>query len=430
MNRLFLALAALLVSVGMALGQRLPLVEFVTPHGISVTLMPSAVQDTVAIALAFDCGTACDDPKGPATGTIAPAMFLAGADGKTSSELYESFQDFGGDLNFSSTPDQIYASVSAPSAGIEGAVKLVNLVFRKPDFPEKRFLKMRESSARQAEEAASYPEFRAQKAFLQAGIGDHVYVEALNTSPDRIRAVQRADLFVWQKRHLMLKNIIVTVVGKVDQAKAGLLVDTLLDGLPASTDLPPVPAVTFKQGGADPIAVAGDQNNQAYVIAGSIFPRAPALSDWMAGLMLNSIFSGDQKSRLFKDLREATGATYGMQPSINYLEAMELNYVSGRVSKDGLEKTLAIIAKSWAKFRTDGPTPEEVQNAKVNQINAISILARNHLGAANTLRDYRTGHWTTDQIASIPDVIASVNLNDPAVLNRYFSQNPIVVVAQ
>jgi hypothetical protein len=46
------------------------------------------------------------------------------------------------------------------------------------------------------------------------------------------------------------------------------------------------------------------------------------------------------------------------------------------------------------------------------------------------LRDYRTGHWSIAEIASLPDVIRTVNLNDPAVLKRYFSEKPIVVVAQ
>lgn len=408
----------------------LPLVEFKTPNGTPVTYLRSDLQDTVAIALAFDCGLACDNPAGPAVGQLAPSMFLEGADGKTSSELYESFQDVGGDFSISSTPDQTYVALSAPSKGINGAVQLANLVFRKPDFPESSFLRKRETAAQRIEEAMAYPEFRMQQTFFVSAIGTHPYVRSLLPDISSIRAIQRADLFKWRENHLAVSGIIVSVVGKIDQEHAGALVDQLLGGLPQKNKLPPVSPIDFKPPPSSPIQLTGDAGDQAVVMLGSVYPRDVALKDWMAGSMLTTIFSGDQKSRLFKDIREANGATYGLQPSINYFEAMGLNTVSGRISKAALMPTLDIIAKSWDKFRNDGPTPSESENAKANQLNILNVLLRNHVQMAGTLRDYRTGHWSTAELATLPSLISSLNLNDPAVLKRYFSERPIIVVAQ
>ena len=408
----------------------LGLAEFKTPHGTLVTFLQSDLQDTVAIALAFDCGLACDDPAGPAVGQLAPAMFLEGADGKSSSELYESFQDVGGDFSLNSTPDQTYATISAPSSGIAGAVQLANLVFRKPEFPENRFVRKRETMALRMEEASAYPEFRMQQAFLEAAIGPHPYMASTAPIAPRIRAIQRSDLFAWREKHFALAGIIVSVVGKIDQASAALLVDKLLDGLPSTNHLPPVPTAMFKTPPAKAIEVLGDKGDQAVLKIGSVYPRDPSLKDWLTGNMLSTIFSGDQKSRLFKDIREANGATYGLQPSNSFFEALGSNTVSGRVSKTALEPTLAIIAKSWDKFRNEGPSPSEAENAKANQLNFLNILSRNHVGAAETFRDYRTGHWSTAELSSMPSLIMGLNLNDPAVLKRYFSEHPIVVVAQ
>jgi zinc protease len=430
MMRLFLAIFILCATAFAAAADSIPLIEFKTPKGTTVAFFHSSTQDTVAIALAFDCGTACDGVHGNTVGPLALSMLYEGADGKSSSELYESLQDVGANLSIEAMPDQVYGAISAPTRGIDGAVTLVNSILQHPDMPENRFLRKRSTLARRAEESGKYPEAAIQTALFETAIGAHPYLNYFAPKPENILSVQLSDLKPWLKSHLNLKDVIVSVVGNVDQTQAGLLVDKLLDGLPQSSDLKPVPVAQFRTPPAGPVIVPGDKSGQAAIVVGSVFPRDVALKDWVAGLMLSSIFSGDQKSRLFKDIREGTAATYGLQPSLNFYEALSVNSIRGRISSASVKDTLALIAKSWDKFRNEGPTAEEAVNARAGQLNMLNVISRNHENFAGMLRDYRTGHWSVAEIASVPDVIQNVNLNDPAVLKRYFSEKPIVVVAQ
>lgn len=430
MMRTFFILFTLWATAFAAAAGNIPLIEFKTPHGIPVIYFNSDTQDTVAIALAFDCGTACDGANGTATGPLALSMLYEGADGKSSSELYESLQDVGANFSIDATPDQTYGAVSAPTRGIDGAVELINSILRHPDLPESRFMRKRDTMARRSEESSIYPEAAIQKAFFENAIGAHPYLNYFAPKPENIIAVKPGDLKPWLKSHLNLKDVIVSVVGNVDQAHAGSLVDKLLDGLPQNSELKPVPVAQFETPPAGPIFLSGDKSGQASLVVGSVFPRDIALKDWIAGYMLSSIFSGDQKSRLFKDIREGTAATYGLQPSINFYEALTVNSIRGRISTVNVSGTLALIAKSWDKFRNEGPNAEEVENARVEQLQSLNVLSRNHENFAGMLRDYRTGHWSVAEIATLPDVIRTVNLNDPTVLKRYFSEKPIVVVAQ
>jgi zinc protease len=428
--RILIVVFVLWATAFAAVAESIPIVEFKSPRGITVTYFHSDTQDNVAIALAFDCGTACDGVNGTAIGPLALSMLYEGADGKSSSELYESLQDVGANISIDGMPDQIYGAISAPTRGIDGAVTLINSILRHPDMPENRFLRKRATMARRAEEAAVDPESAIQKALFNTAIGSHPYLSYFAPTPKNIQSVQLSDLKPWLNSHLNVKNMIVSVVGNVDQTQAGLLVDKLLDGLPQSSDLKPVPVAQFRTPPAGPVIVPGDKSGQAAIVVGSVFPRDVALKDWVAGLMLSSIFSGDQKSRLFKDIREGTAATYGLQPSLNFYEALSVNSIRGRISSASVKDTLALIAKSWDKFRNEGPTAEETVNARAGQLNMLNVIARNHENLAGMLRDYRTGHWSVAEIASVPDVIQNVNLNDPAVLKRYFSEKPIVVVAQ
>lgn len=428
--RVFVFFLLLWATACAAMAGSIPVVEFKTPHGIPVVFFHSETQDTVAIALAFDCGTACDSENGAAIGPLAISMLYEGAEGKSSSELYESLQDVGANFSIEAMPDQVYGAVSAPTRGIDGAVTLVNSILRNPDLPEKRFLRKRSTLARRAEETAFYPETVIQTALFRTAIGGHPYLDYFAPKPSKLQSVQLSDLKPWLKLHLNLKKLIVSVVGNVDQTQAGILVDKLFEGLPQNSDLKPVPVANFRMSATDPIIVVGDKSGQASIIMGSIFPRDAALKDWVAGLMLSSIFSGDQKSRLFKDVREGTAATYGLRPSLNFYEVLTINSVSGRISSAHVNDTLALIAKSWDKFRNEGPTAEESVNARAGQFSLLNAVLRNHESFAGMLRDYRTGHWSVAEISAIPDIIQNVNLNDPTVLKRYFSEKPIVVVAQ
>jgi zinc protease len=430
MKIMFAIIAAVLLVMVPALANDFPLVELKSPHGITFSFYRSDVQNTVAVAVAFKGGLASDDMNGPATGLIAPGLLTTGAGGQSSAELFELFQDVGGRFSISSNPDQTYAELSAPSKGILGAAKLVNLVLTHPDFPEKKLVRERESFAQRVEEYGAYPDSKMQQAFAAAVSEPHPYQNYFNPSAEAVRRVTRADLMPWMAQHITKDGILVAVVGNLEPAEAKAIVDQMLDGLPEKSDIIPTPKMVFKIPPPLPVKLAADTGDQAILTMGTAFAFNANLEEWASAYMLSQIFTGDQKSRLFKDIRESTGATYGLQPLVNFYEVSMLNAVTGRVAKADLDKTVALIKKSWDQFRIKGPSDDEITNAKASMAHYFGDLSRKHAAMAGFIRDYLTGHWTTAQIAALPSVIFKVNLKDPATLQKLFPENPIVVIAQ
>ena len=408
----------------------LPLIEITSPHGIKIALLQSDAQDTVAIALAFDRGIASDAIDGPATSHLAPQLLTEGAGGKTASEVFESFQDFGGYFRIESTTDQTYALLSAPRKGIMGSANLAHLILTKPDYPPKALERRREALAQRVEENAADPEFKVSEALRNAAYERHAYDNYFAVTSAAVRATNLRDLQPWAAEHFVRKGVLVSVVGNISAAQAGLLVDALLDGLPESSSLPPTPPVKFKERSGKAIDVTVGSGEQAIVEVGAFFPRDVALKDWLAGYMLGKIFAGDQKSRLFKDIRNTTGATYGMQTSTAFYEALTTSFVAGRVAKKDLAATVAQILKSWDMFRLDGPNAVEIANAKASMRQELAVALLNHEALASLIRDYLTGHWQVAELAKLPSAIEDANLNDSAVLSRYFGEKPIVVIGQ
>ena len=433
--RIFRSIVWVLLTLAFAIGARadsfqLPLTEITSSHGIKFVLLQSDAQDTVAVALAFDRGIASDAIDGPATSHLAPQLLTEGADGKTSSEIFEAFQDFGGYFRIQSTTDQTYALLSAPSKGIMGSAGLAHLILTKPDYPPKAMERRREALAQNVEENALDPEFKLSEALRNAAYEHHAYDNYFAVTAASVRATNLEDLKPWAAQHFVRKGVLVVVVGNLGASQAGILVDELLDGLPESSSLPPTPPVKFKERTGKEIDLAVGSGDQAIVEVGTFFPRDVALKDWLAGYMLGQIFSGDQKSRLFKDIRDSTGATYGLHTSTAFYEVLTASLVTGRVAKKNLDATIAQIQKSWDKFRTEGPNAVEVANARASMRQELAVALLNHQALASLIRDYLTGHWSAAELAKLPAAIEDANLNDPAVLSRYFGEKPIVVIGQ
>jgi predicted Zn-dependent peptidase len=170
MRILFTLIVALVLNFTSAFADDLPLVALKSPHGVNFGFYRSDVQNTVAIAIAFKGGLASDDPNGPAVGLLAPRLMTTGAAGQTSSELFEAFEDFGGQFSISSNPDQVYAALSAPSKGILGAAKLANLVLTRPDFPERKLTQQREAYAQTHRRICSLSRCQSANCFFRSSI--------------------------------------------------------------------------------------------------------------------------------------------------------------------------------------------------------------------------------------------------------------------
>ena len=109
---------------------------------------------------------------------------------------------------------------------------------------------------------------------------------------------------------------------------------------------------------------------------------------------------------------------------------MLVNGVTGRIAKDKVNETIALVQKSWTKFREIGPTDEEIANARANMHQLIGNVSRDHTRLSGFIRDHLTGHWTASEISHLPTLIDEIDLKDKAALQDLFPENPIIVVAQ
>ena len=425
-----LCLGFLLISLTGTARAEIPLESFVTPHGFNVVLLRDDIQDSVGVAMAFKCGLACDSHEDYAAGLLAPALTMEGAGGQTASELFETFMDTGGALNFSANSDQTYLSLSAPSRGIDAAAQITNLVLNKAEFPASKLAQKSERMALAIDENRLDADNKAALAFIDAGVGKSSYDYYFSPEAADVRKVAQPDLKAWMTRHVATDDVLIAVVGNIDQATAGRIVDEILAGLPKTADDTKFPDITFQATAPAPIEVKGDGGEQAVVNFGMIGKRPEKLEEWLGGSMLARIFADGQKSRLFTQVREATGQTYGLESDFNFYEQLSMNRVKGRLGVGALQQSLDVMKNSWVQFRAEGPTDGEIKEARAGMFNEFNNMMRDHGKAANMLRDYLTGHWSVAELRRMPEIVGSIDLHDKALRERFFTPDPITVIVK
>ena len=436
MKRLW-SIVFILVCISIALAQRarpasddLKVRGLKSPDGVPYALFHAEMQDTVAIALAFECGIACDSTA-QSVGQLAPIVaVVGGADGMSSSETIESLKDFGASFKFSPNSDQTYLSLAAPLKGIDGAITIANKILTKPNLPEAVIARMGAQMANARLEQNNDMESKGFAAFVKAGMDGPAYEPFFRPEPEPFRHATQAQLKDWLTAHLHREGIAIAVTGNIDAARAGALIDNLLAGIPELGPEIAFPPVTLKVQDSAVITVSGDGGQQVELNFGSIGERPKTLQEWYQGELLTSIFASGMKSRLFTDIRLKLGATYGLMEDHNFFEDFSMNRVRGRVAADKLDSVIAQLKVSWNKFADEGPTDAEIADVKNMQLSVLAGRFRNHLNAAEYMRDMLTGHWTANDLSHLYYAVEFADLHDKSLLKKLFPPNPIIVVVK
>ena len=163
------------------------------------------------------------------------------------------------------------------------------------------------------------------------------------------------------KRVLTRSSMKIGVVGDITPERLGTLLDKTFGVLPETgVSIPPVPA---KPAAIGETFVVESPVPQSVVVFGhrGISRDDP---DRFAAAILMEVMAGGFGSRLTEEIREKRGLTYGINAYTLPLEDAQM--VMGGVStrNDKVAETVGLVREIWAEMAANGPTEEEVRDAK------------------------------------------------------------------
>jgi zinc protease len=404
--RLSLAVATLAFMASAS--EAAPIHKIVSPLGIEAWLLEDHAVPIVAMNFAFD-GGASQDPSGkPGVANMLAAMLDEGAGDMDSRNFQSKLDDLSIELNFEAGKDSFFGTVKTLAENETEAFHLTALAMQSPRFDAEPLERMRAQVMSGIKQSAKDPEQVAVNMMCATAFAGHPYGQPLDGTAASVTALSVADLQDYRSRVFARDNLKIAIVGAIDEATAGKMVDQMFGTLPMKARLVQVDDVDPKGGVVD----VDMPNPQTVIRFGGPGVRRDD-PDFMAAYVVNHILGGGSfSSRLYSEVREKRGLAYNISTSLAAMDHAGAVAGGTATRADRADETIALIRSEMTRLGQDGPTAEELAKAKSFLIGSYALRFDSSTKIARQLLGIQIDGLGVDYVNHRNDLVASVTLDD------------------
>ena len=329
-------------------------------------------------------------------------------------------------LSFNARMDSFSGTLSTLTETKEEAFLLLALAIKEPRFDPEPTLRVKSQIAASLRASKENPNNIAGKLWWQLAFPSHAYGRPKKGTPETLASITREDMKDYVNKNLIKDNISISVVGDITTGELSAVLDDIFGDLPGSSSRNELRNTRVKNSG-ETVVVERDIPQSVVIFGHDGIKRDDA--DWYAATILFEILAGGFGSRLTEEIREKRGLTYGVAAYPLPLDKAgvivgSVSTVNGRVAE-----SIRLIRDIWRRFGEEGPTIEEIQNAKDYINGSFSLRFTNSktiVGVLNALQRFDLGK---NYIEERPNLIAKVTPEDlKRVAKRIFKAESLTFV--
>jgi zinc protease len=233
-----LALAAVSPSQAAAKIQHL-----VSPGGIEAWFVQDATVPLIAMEYSFAGGSSQDPKDKPGVANLVGDLLDEGSGDLDSKTFHERLDRRAIELSFSATRDTFRGSLRMLRDNKDEAFDLLRSSLTSPHFDTADVERIRSQVISGLRRDTTNPSSLASRKFLEMAFGDHPYGQQTTGTLESVPTITVADMKDYVGRNLAKDTLKIAVVGDVDPATLGKLLDHTFGSLPAKANLVSVPDV-------------------------------------------------------------------------------------------------------------------------------------------------------------------------------------------
>ncbi len=218
-----------------------------SPGGIQAWFVQDATVPLIAMEYAFGGGATQDPADKPGVGNMVADLLDEGSGDLDSKTFHERLDRRAIELSFSSTRDAFRGSLRMLKDNKDEAFDLLRMSLTSPHFESADVERIRAQVLSGLRRDTSNPTALASRKFLEVTFGDHPYGRQANGTLESVPKIDVADMKDYVRRVLAKDTLKIAVVGDVDPATLGKLLDQTFGGLPAKASLTPVAGSTCRR---------------------------------------------------------------------------------------------------------------------------------------------------------------------------------------
>ncbi len=284
-------------------------------NGLQLTFIEDRRLPLISFRLAFRSGDANDPAELPGLSDMLSHLLTEGTDSRTSRQIAEEIERIGATLSVGSSSD--FTTIAASGLAIFGdeILELLADVTLRASFPQDEVDLARENTKQMLIQQRAQPNFLASERMAQVMFGEHPY-SRVSLTDEMLDGLKRDDLVAFRQKTFIPNNASLIVIGDFEQdalrARMEQLFANWQPGAIANSAFPPPPQRTRRT----IYLVDRPGSAQSNIIIGNEgITRTSA--DYFPMLLMHTILGANASSRLFMNLREHKGYTYGAYSNLD-----------------------------------------------------------------------------------------------------------------
>jgi zinc protease len=401
--------------------------HLISPGGIEAWFVQDATVPLIAMEYAFGGGATQDPADKPGVGNMVASLIDEGSGDLDSRTFHERLERRAIELSFSSTRDYFRGSLRMLKDNRDEAFDLLRMSLTSPHFDSADVERIRAQIMSGLRRDTSSPTSLASRKFLELAFGDHPYGRLANGTLESVPRIDVADMKDYVGRVLARDTLRIAVVGDVDPATLGKLLDQAFGGLPAKASLTPVADVEAAKP-PQRAFIPLDVPQTVVTFGGPGIRRNDP--NFMAGYVVNHILGGGgSSSRLYREVREKRGLAYSVYQSLLWMDHSAVFVGNTGTRADRAGETVDAITREIRRMAVDGPTQQELDEAKSYLKGSQMLALDTSSKLASALLQYQIDKLPIDYIEKRNAIVDAVTLDDAKkAARRLWGQGLLTVI--
>ena len=411
---------------------KLPRAEEATlKNGLQVILLRSTKVPTFNMQMVLLSGGLADPADYRGLAGFTASLLREGTTKRSSKEISEQVDALGATLNANSGLSSFTSTVNAAGLveNFDQTLDLFADVIRNPTFPEAEVARYKTRTLSQLQFQRSIPQFLAAEQFSRAIYGTNHPAAFIVPPTESISKLSSKDLADFHAKYYRPNNAIIAIVGDITMKEVlpkleKAFGDWEKGDVPATT-IPAAPAQSESR-----IFLIDRPGSVQTVLQLGTLGIERTSPDYFAVLLADRVLGGGPSGRLFLNLREDKGYTYGAYSNFGGSKFRGTWISSSEVRTDVTEGAMKEFMYELNRLRTEKVSTAELENAKRAIIGSFALSLEQPQALLQNIITQKLYNLPADYWDTYPQKVTAITADDvQRAAQKYIDLNHLQVVA-
>jgi zinc protease len=392
--------------------------ETTLPNGLQVVIVEEPRLPLVSYRLAFRTGSASDPTELPGLTSLMADLLNEGTETRTSRQIADEVARLGATLSAGVNSDYTTVAASALSMYGDQILDLLADITLHPSFPANELELSRQNRKQGLIAQRAQPSFLASERLSHILYGQHPYA-TISPTPESLDAMTRDKLIGFHRAMFIPNNAVLIIAGNVKRdAILKRVTDIFGKWERAEAAKENFPAPPERSSRAIYVVDRPGSAQSNIVIANTSINRNSP--DYFPMLVMHTVLGANASSRLFMNLREAKGYTYGAYSSLDTRRSVGTFRETAEVRTPVTGASLKEFFYELERIRTEPVSDKELQDAKSYLTGVFPIRLETQEGLIDQLVQIKMYGLPADYLQTYRDRVQAITAAD---IQRVANQN-------